>query len=157
LRSLRAVHDVRMSAVREAINYAEKECTINRLLLSDDLRTAAGKLFIERLGQIVDLSHSGQLAMTEVLMGHLKRIDRGIAGSPLRLFPVIPSLGLLSDHIVTIDPTIAFGRPFIAGKGVRTSAIVERLDANESRDLVAGDYGLNDSEIDAAVLYERAA
>ncbi|HVT61801.1 MAG TPA: DUF433 domain-containing protein [Thermoanaerobaculia bacterium] len=157
LRSLRTRHDVRMSAVREALNYAEERFKIKRLLLSDELRTAAGKLFIERLGEIIELSPSGQLAMAEIFMGHLKRIDRGITGFPLRLFPVIASLGFQSPHIVTIDPNIAFGRPFIAGKGVRTSTIVERLDANEPRDLVATDYGLNDSEIDAAILYERAA
>lgn len=157
LRSLRTGHDVRMSAVREALNYAEKKFKIKRLLLSEELRTAAGKLFIERLGKIIDLTQSGQIAMAEVFMGHLQRIDRGIAGRPLRLFPVIASLGFRSAQIVTIDPKMAFGRPFIAGKGVRTSTIVERLDANEPRDVVAADYGLNDSEIDAAILYERAA
>jgi uncharacterized protein (DUF433 family) len=146
-----------MSAVREALRYAEEKSNISRLLLSYELRTAAGRLFIERLGKLIELSHSGQLAMTEVFMGYLKRMERGINGLPFRLFPVIPSLGFRSPQIVTIDPNVAFGRPFIAGKGVRTSAIVERLDADEPREAVAMDYGLDDSEIDAAILYERAA
>jgi uncharacterized protein (DUF433 family) len=157
LRSLRTGHDVRMSAVREALDYAAEEFKVERLLLSDELRTAAGKLFIERLGKLIDLSRSGQLAMTQIFMGHLQRIDRSIAGLPFRLFPVISSLGLSSRKIVAIDPTISFGRPFIAGKGVRTATIVERLDAREPREAVAADYNLDASEIDAAILYERAA
>jgi uncharacterized protein (DUF433 family) len=141
-----------MSAVREARDYAVKKFKIKRLFLSDDLRTAAGKLFIERFGELVDLSHSGQLALTEIFMGHLQRIDRSIAGLPLRLFPVISSLGLDSQKIVAIDPTVSFGRPFIAGKGVRTATIVERLDARETPEAVAADYNLDDSEINAAIL-----
>ena len=146
-----------MSAVREALDFAADRFRISRLLLSDELRTAAGRLFIERFGQLIDLSHSDQLAITEILMGHLQRIDRTIEGLPYRLFPVIASLGLSSQKIVAIDPNISFGRPFIAGKGVRTATIVERLDAGEPREAVAADYNLEDSEINAAVLYERAA
>jgi uncharacterized protein (DUF433 family) len=157
LRSLRTRHDVRMSAVREALDYAAEKFKIKRLLLSDELRTGAGKLFIERFGQLIDLSRSDQLAITEIFMGHLQRIDRSISGLPFRLFPVIASLGLSSQKIVAIDPRISFGRPFIAGKGVRTATIVERLDARELREDVAADYNLDDSEINAAILYERAA
>ena len=35
--------------------------------------------------------------------------------------------------------------------------IVERLDAGESREIVADDYRLTPSELDEAILYERAA
>jgi len=157
LRSLRTKHDVPMSAVRDALDYASENYRIERLLLSGELMTAAGKLFIERFGQLVHLSRSGQLAIAEIFMGHLRRIDRDLEGSPLRLFPVIASLGLGSAKIVAIDPNVSFGRPFIAGKGVRTATIVERLDAKEPREVVAADYGLTDAEIDAAILYERAA
>jgi uncharacterized protein (DUF433 family) len=157
LRAVRTTHEVKMSYVREALDYAENEFDITRLLLSDELRAAAGGLFIERLGKLIDLSHSGQLAIIEVLNAHLKRINRDIAGLPLRLFPVVAPLGPGSPKVVAIDPLIAFGRPFIVGKGVRTSTIVERLDAGEPREVLAADYKLEDSEINAAVLYERAA
>lgn len=157
LRSLRTGHEVPMSAVRQALDYAAADFKIERLLLSDELLTGAGKLFIERLGQLIELSRSGQLAMAEIFRGHLERIDRSLAGLPLRLFPVIASLGLGAEKIVAIDPTISFGRPFVAGKGVRTATIVERLDAKEPREAVAADYDLDDAEINAAILYERAA
>jgi uncharacterized protein (DUF433 family) len=70
---------------------------------------------------------------------------------------VINPSGVAGPKIVGIDPAIAFGRPFIVGKGVRTSTIVERLDAGETREEVAADYRLEDREIDEAILYERAA
>src|SRR4026209_204828 len=47
LRSLRTKHEVPMSAVRVALDYAGSAFRIERLLLSDELRTAAGTLFIE--------------------------------------------------------------------------------------------------------------
>lgn len=157
LRSLRTRHGVPMSAIRTALDYAASELEIERLLLSDELRTAAGTLFIERLGQLVDLGHSGQIALKELLQAHLHRIERDIKGLPLRLYPVVSHSGLAGPRIVGIDPAFAFGRPFIVGKGVRTSTIVERLDAGESREEVAADYRLEDREIDEAILYERAA
>jgi uncharacterized protein (DUF433 family) len=157
LRALRARHGVPMSAVRTALDFAEGELRIDRLLLRDELRTTAGSLFIERLGQLIDLGRSGQLVMRELLQGHLERIERGLDGTPLRLFPVVTMRGLAGPKIVGIDPRIAFGRPFIVGKGLRTATIAERLDAGESRETVADEYQLTPSEIDEAILYERAA
>ena len=74
----------------------------------------------------------------------------------MRLFPVVAARGLAGPRIVSIDPQISFGRPFIVGKGVRTSTIVDRLDAGEDRATVAADYQLDNGEIDEAILYERA-
>jgi uncharacterized protein (DUF433 family) len=146
-----------MSAVRIALDYAESRLKIKRLLLSDELRTAAGSLFIERLGQLIDLGRSGQIVLLDLLKSHLQRIKRDIDSVPLRLFPVNTARGVDGPQIVTIDPSVSFGRPIISGKGVRTLTIVERLDANESRELIAADYGLEDFEIDEAILYEQVA
>ena len=157
LRSLRTKHEVPMSAVRAALDYAGSAFRIERLLLSDELRTAAGTLFIERLDQLIDLGQSGQIVLKELLQAHLQRIERDLRGLPLRLYPVINTRGLSGPKIVGIDPDISFGHPFIVGKGVRTSTIVERLDAGESRETIAADYRLEDHEVDEAILYERAA
>ncbi|MFY9820694.1 MAG: DUF433 domain-containing protein [Thermoanaerobaculia bacterium] len=157
LRALRVRHEVPMSALRTALDYAESECNIKRLLLHSDLRTGAGTVFIERLGQIIDLGRSGQIVLKELLNAHLNRIDRNLEGLPLRLFPVITARGVDGPRIVAVDPKIAFGRPIISGKGVRTLTIVERLDAGEERSAIAADYGLEEREIDEAILYESAA
>ncbi len=157
LRSLRTRHEVPMAAVRKALDYAESELKIERLLLSDELRAAAGMVFLERLDQLIDLGKSGQIVLKELLQAHLQRIERDLQGLPLRLFPVIGPRGLAGPKIVGIDPRVSFGRPYIVGKGVRTSTIVERLDAGESREALTADYQLEDFEIDEAILYERAA
>jgi uncharacterized protein (DUF433 family) len=156
LRALRAHHDVPMADVRAALDYAERELKIRRLLLREDLKTAAGAVFLEHLGLLVNLGRSGQIAIKEVLAAHLERIQWDPSGLPSSLFPV-STAGLRGPQIVNIHPRIAFGRPHISGKGVRTQTIVERLDADESRETLMSDYGLTDAEIDEAVLYERAA
>ncbi|HEX6863770.1 MAG TPA: hypothetical protein VF414_13175, partial [Thermoanaerobaculia bacterium] len=104
LRSLRTKHEVPMSAVRAALDYAESTFRIERLLLSDELRTAAGTLLIERLDQLIDLGQSGQIVLKELLQAHLQRIERDLAGAPLRLYPVINSRSLSGPKIVGIDP-----------------------------------------------------
>jgi uncharacterized protein (DUF433 family) len=157
LRALRTRHQVPMSAVRTALDYAQSRFKIKRLLLSDELRAGAGAVFLERLDQLIDLGRSGQLVLKESLQAHLQRIERDIRKAPSRLFPVLTARGLHGPKIVVIDPRISFGRPFIARKGVRTATIVERLDAGESREAVAADYQLEPAEIDEAILYERAA
>ena len=58
---------------------------------------------------------------------------------------------------IAIDPTIAFGRPVVRRIGVSTRAIAERIDAGETVDELAADYDLSPTEIEEAVLYERAA
>lgn len=63
LRSLRTDHAVKMVALRRAIRYAQQTLKIERLLLSPELRTDAGKLLLDRYGQLIELSASGQVAM----------------------------------------------------------------------------------------------
>src|SRR5882724_10125138 len=151
LRSLRTRHEVPMADLRAALDYAEAKCNIKRLLLHPDLRTAAGSVFITHLGELINLGRSGQIVLKDLLDAYLKRIERDFDGAPSRLFPVITAQGVDGPKIVAVDPQIAFGRPIIAGKGVRTLTIVERLDNGEERSVVAADYGLEEREIHAAI------
>ena len=59
LRSLRTEHAVSIKAVRQALTYAERSEQIDRVLLRKNLRTNAGKLFLEKYGELIDLSASG--------------------------------------------------------------------------------------------------
>jgi uncharacterized protein (DUF433 family) len=45
----------------------------------------------------------------------------------------------------------------VVSAGVTTQAIADRIDAGEAVDEIATDYGLATSDIEQAVLYERAA
>jgi uncharacterized protein (DUF433 family) len=156
LRSLRTEHGVTIKAVREAVRYAERKLKIERLLLSRELRTDAGRLFLDKYGQLIDLPASGQLAMRLVFEEHLKRVEWDEWKFPVRLYPFI-SADTPAPRTIAIDPKIAFGRPVIARAGISTAAIAGRIDANEGVTDVAADYDLTVEEVEQAVLYERAA
>ena len=160
LRALRGDHKVKMSAVREALDYAQREFGIPRLLLSKELLATPGNVFLERFGQLVNLGRSGQLAARKLLDAHLQRVEWDPLGNPRRLFPVdsydVETLNQ-AKRIILIDPLISFGRPIVASRAIRTSTIAERIDAGESFEDVAADYRLERYEIDAAIRYEKAA
>jgi uncharacterized protein (DUF433 family) len=157
LRSLRTDHGVSIKAVREAVKYAERTLQIERLLLRKELRTDAGKVFLDRYGQLIELSASGQLAMRHLLEEHLKRIEWDEWQFPVRLYPFLSGEGTSAEKAIAIDPKIAFGRPVVIRAGVSTATIAERIDAKETVEELAADYGLTASEIEQAVLFERAA
>jgi len=157
LRSLRTDHGVSVKALRKALTYAEHELNIEHLLLRKDLCTDAGKLCLERYGELIDLSASGQLAMRKVFDEHLKRVEWDERQFPIRLFPFVSSDALDSSRPIAIDPGVAFGRPIVHKAGVSTRTIAERIDAGETVADLARDYDLSDREIEQAVLYERAA
>jgi uncharacterized protein (DUF433 family) len=156
LRSLRTEHGVPVKALRDALAYAQKTLGIDRLLLRPELRATAGKVFLDRYGELIDLSASGQLAMRQLFNEHLKRIEWDKSNSPVRLYPFL-SVVSSGERPIVINPHIAFGRPVVERRGVSTSAIVERIDAGESVEDVANDYDLGQAEIEQAILYERAA
>src|SRR5690606_3832945 len=155
LRSLRIDHGVSMDALRTAIQYAQKSQNIDRLLLSNELRTDAGRLLLERYGELIDLSASGQMAMRRMFNEHLARVEWDEWQFPVRLYPFVSEGS--GSRPVAITANVAFGRPVVARAGVTTSAIAERLDVGESVAEIAEDYDLSPEEIEDAVLYERAA
>ena len=157
LRSLRTEHGVSIQALRKALVYAEKTLGINRLLLSKELRTHAGKVLLDRYGELIDLSASGQIAMRRMFEAHLARVVWDEWQFPVRLYPFTSGSSLADERPIAIDPNIAFGRPVMVRMGISTHAIAERIDAGESVDDVARDYDLTPPEVEEAVLYERAA
>lgn len=156
LAAIRRAHQVPMRRIREALDYAERKLKIRRLLLSDDLLAGQGNLFLEHLGDLVNLSRSGQLAMRKVLKNYLERVERDEAGMPVRFYP---SLGLPVEQTkkIVIDPRLSYGRPVVAKAGVSTSVLSERLDAGESAAEIAEDYGLAEEDVEDAILFEGLA
>lgn len=153
LRALRTEHDFKLSAVREALNYAQRKLRIDDLLASKDLYARPGELFLQHYGELISLNRAGQLGIKAVLDGLVKRIewDRKL---PCRFFPPLPNR---EAKTVVIDPRVSFGRPVIARLGVSTGVIVDRVNALESPDELARDYGATTDEIMDALAYERAA
>ncbi len=156
LRSLRTDHGVPLVAVRQALVYAQRELNIDQLLLREELCTTGGELFLDKYGQLINLSASGQLAMRKVFDAHLKRVEWGTLRLPVRLYPFLVSESADAKPIV-IDPQICFGRPVVSNAFVSTRSIVDRIDAGEKVEDVARDYDLTTEAIEGAIVYERAA
>ncbi|HEU0300686.1 MAG TPA: DUF433 domain-containing protein [Longimicrobium sp.] len=157
LRALRTQHGIPISHVRQALDYAERELGIQRLLLSAELLTSAGELFLEQYGQLINLSRSGQLAIKKVLEAHLRRVERDDRALPIRLYPFLSTGEEDGRRPVVIDPCVSFGRPMLAGAGVTTAAIAQRIDAGESVADLALDYGITPGQVEEAVVFENAA
>ena len=157
LRALRMEHGVSVKAVRQAVEFAERTLNIERLLLRPELCSEAGQVFLDRYGKLINLSASGQLAMREVLRAHLRRVEWDDQRSPIRLHPFVAADAVSPGMPIAIDPRISFGRPVVISRGISTAAIVGRIDAGETVAELAADYDLSPSEIEHAVLYERAA
>ena len=101
--------------------------------------------------------------MREVLDKFLQRIERDPNGIAVRLFPFtrtarIPSESGTTDapRIVAIEPTVAFGRPVIAGSRIPTVEIFERFNAGDSFAVLADEYGRPIAEIEEAIRCETA-
>jgi len=156
LRSLRTEHSVPLLHVRQALAFAQGELKIDQLLLREELCSADGELFLDKYGELTNLSASGRLAMRMVFEAHLKRVEWGKLRFAVRLYPFLVSESADAKPII-IDPQISFGRPVVTKAFVSTRSIVDRIDAGEKVEDVARDYDLMREEIEEAVVYERAA
>lgn len=157
LKALRTEHGVSVKALRAAIQYAQRNLGLDRVLLSPELRANAGRVFLDHYGQLIDLSKSGQLAMRHVLEAQLSRLDWDETKYPIRLYPFVSALDGSGQRPIAIDPRIHFGRPVVVRGNISTAAIAGRIDAGENIDDLAADYDLSRDDIEQAALYERAA
>ena len=126
LRALRTDYGVPIKSVRQAINYAERKLNIERLLLllHKELRTHAGAVFLDKYGELINLSASGQLAMRRLFEEHLKRVEWDQWQFPVRQYPFSASEAATPERHIAIDPNIAFGRPVLLSRGISTGEAV---------------------------------
>jgi len=157
LRALRTADRVSLSCIREAVDLAEREFDIERLLVSPALRASAGRLFLDRYTHLLELTEAQQLAMKSVLEQFLERIEFEDSNLPAEFLPFERSPKNFGRRVIALSPFISFGRPVVRRTGVSTRAILQRLEAGESTAAVMADYRLEEAEIEEAILYEAAA
>ena len=157
LHALRTEHGVPVKAVRTSLRFAERELNVKRLLLREELRASGGELFLDRYGELINLSRSGQLAMKAMLRDYLARVEWSSDGFPGRLYPFARGASADAPKLIAIDPRIAFGRPVIVRQGISIGAIAERIDAGETVEALVDDYGVTSQEIEEALVFQRAA
>lgn len=157
LRALRTKHGISMKAVRDALGYVRKEHGIDRLLIDPGLRAAPGRLFLQRYGELVELTRSGQHVIERVWESHLQAVVQDPSGVPFKLYPWIPDPVEPPKRSILIDPAVSFGKPMTASRGISTSVLADLYDAGSSVEELIGEYGLTQSEVEDALAFEQAA
>ena len=143
---------VSMQKIRPALAHLVRQLEIEHPLASRHLLTDGAELFFrylrkERQNELVTLlnvSRGGQVVFDEAVERYLRRLDWADDGYAERLWPAGREEG------VVVDPRRGFGQPIIARRGVRAEDIVHRLLAGEPMGVVADDFGLTPSEVEAA-------
>jgi len=156
LSGLRREHNLKMPAIRTALDYLRREYKSKRPLIDEEMFSHEGSLLVEKYGQLVNASQDGQLAMHRAMGIHLRRIERDDRGVILRLYPFTrkhASTAALVDQpqIIVIDPSVVFGRPVIAGSRMPTAEVADRYLAGDSVSTLAEDYGRSPEEIDSSL------
>jgi len=157
LNAIRRKHDIPMRRVRSALDFLSKEFESEHPLADYDFYTYGLDLFVEKLGEFINVSQQGQLAMREIIDVYLQRIERDERGLAQQLYPFtrLASNGHRDDpRIVVIDPRVAFGRPVIVGTGIPTAVVAERYKTGESIRAIADDYNRKVIEIEEAIRCE---
>ena len=144
--------------VRDALDYIDDISPTGHPLAHERFRTDGINLFIEKYGQLINVTRSGQLAMRDMIEQHLKRIEHDHKGVALRLYPLFArTLDQEAPKVVVIDPRISFGRAVLAGTNIPIEMLAERWTAGETLDELANEYDYNKFDIEKAIQYELQA
>jgi uncharacterized protein (DUF433 family) len=154
LDAIRRHHQVPLSKIRDAIDYLRKHFSSKHPLAEQRFETDGIDLFIDKFGQLINVTQSGQIALRELLEAHLHRVEHDAAGTAIRLYPFTRKRDLHEPKVVVIDPRISYGRPVLLGTGIPTAIVAERYKAGESIDELAEDYGRSRNEIEEAIRCE---
>lgn len=160
LDAIRHVHGVDMRPVRRALDYLRKELRVAHPLVDEQMETDGKRLFIRRLGQLIDAASWGQVSMSDLLDVRLARIERDPSGIAVKLYlftrrkPEDLRVAANEPRAVEMDPSIAFGRPVIAGSRIPTIEIAERYKAGDSIQELVAEFGRPQSAIEEAIRCE---
>jgi uncharacterized protein (DUF433 family) len=146
LAAMRREHALKLETVRAAVRFLRKESGQEHPLAYEQFLTDRVDLFVERVGQLINVSRGGQLALCSTIRESLKRVayDKGRA---VRLFPVVRA----ERRTVVVDPRISFGRPVLDGTSIPVDAIADRFKAGESIAHLAHDFAVSTDLVEDAV------
>lgn len=154
--------------IRRAVDWLSHEVGADHPhpLLAMDLATDGVSVFVTELtgeDAIVNISKHGQLAMTELIRAHLRRLDLDErTKTVLRLYPFPWKVRSAAEadqqpKPISIDPRIAFGRPVLTGTRVPTAEIADRISVGEPIASIAEDMRLDTTQVEAALRYHVKA
>ena len=140
-----------MRSVRKAVDAARIVYGVERPLVLLRFMHDGREIFLKEIeadgaARFVNLSRFGQVAWEHV-QDVLRDLDYE-SGVAVGWWPEG------RDTPIVINPSVSFGRPYIAHKGASTDAVRSRFLAGESLELVAEDLDLTQAEAEAALRFE---
>lgn len=154
LSAIRRKHDVALPQVRRAVSFLKRKFPSPHPLADHGFQTNRVDLFVEKFGEILNISREGQLEIEELLRSHLECVERDTRGIPTKLYLLPRKQRDARRGAVVIDPRLSFGRPVPDGTGIRTDILIERFSAGEPIDALAEDYGRSRTEIEEVLRCE---
>jgi uncharacterized protein (DUF433 family) len=147
-------YSLKLPSVRNALETVERMGTSKHPLLTEEFKTDGIHLFLERAdpNALINVSQGGQLAIKEIVQTYLERIVWK-DGAP-KLYPFVAKKQADEPKIISIAPTVAFGRSVIDGTAISTAVIASRFNARESMSSLAEEYGRQIEEIEEAIRWE---
>jgi uncharacterized protein (DUF433 family) len=143
---------VRVEKVRRALEYIERQWPSRHPLLDQLFQTDGIDLFVAKLpDEIINVSKQGQLGFKNILETFLERIELDASRIAAKFFPFVEEKKPGGPKIIEINPSVAFGRPVIAGTGITADIIAGRFAARESVAALAEEYGRPPGEIEEAI------
>lgn len=157
LAALRREHGLTTHSARNARDYLQQKWGSPHPLIDIEMETDGKSLFVRRIGELINVSRHGQLAIEELIAARLERIERDSSGLAKRLYPFTRKNAIerpSAPRLVTIDPRYVFGKPVITGSRIPTSEIAGRFYAGDSYETLIAEYDRRPEEIQEAIRYE---
>lgn len=155
LAAMRKMYNLRLPRVRSALQKISKDFPKPHPLISEVFLTDRRDLFIERMGQTINVSRPQDQLSLEFYRMHLERVETDPKGL-FRFFPFVVEPKASEPKTIEINPMVGFGKPVIAGTGISTAIIASRFNARESITSLAEEYGCTPQKIEEAIRWERA-
>jgi len=155
LAGMRKIYNLKLPKVRSALRKLSEQFPQPHPLISEVFLTDRKDLFMERMGQIVNVSRQQDQLSLDFYLMHLERVETDSKGL-FKFFPFVREPRPSEPKIIEIDPMISFGKPVIAGTGISTAIIASRFGARDSVSSLAEEYGCTTQQIEEAIRWEGA-
>jgi len=139
--------------VRKIVESCQEQFNVRHPLSVMEFKSNGRDVFVKDGSTLRDvLKRKAQPAWDEILGPFLETLDYRDSFA-YRWWP------LGKNRPIVIDPEYGYGLPVVAGSGVRTEIIIERLRAGDLPEDIAYDFNVSHEEVDSAIQYEvqRAA
>lgn len=137
-----------LHVIRQIVDYTRGLLKVDRPLVSAQFRVGGREIFVEVEDRLVEVGRRrGQTAWNDVLAPFLEDLDYTLDWA---------STWWPRGHggHIQVSPSFGYGFPVVANHGIRTEIIRERYAANDPIEVIASDFHLDSTLVEAALRFE---